>query len=59
MVTYLLSLISFIDENVLEWRMHSDNHNSHNGTNGMSFITANTAKKNTQMTRVLSTKVTE
>jgi hypothetical protein len=57
MVTISLSLISFINDNILEWRMNSDNYNSHNGTNGTTLITANTAKKKTQRTRVLSTKM--
>jgi hypothetical protein len=33
------------------------NYNSHNGINGVSLITANTAKRKAESTRVLSTKV--
>ena len=57
MVTISLSLISFINDNILEWRMNSDNYNSHNGTNDTTLISANAAKKKTQRTRVLSTKM--
>ena len=37
--------------------MNYDNCNSQNGTNGMSVIAANTAKRKAENTRVLSTKV--
>lgn len=37
--------------------MNSDNYNSQNGTNRTSLIIANTNKKKSQSTRVLSTKV--
>jgi hypothetical protein len=56
MVTISLSLISFINDNICV-RMNSDNYNNHNGTNGMSLITANTCKKKTQRTRVLSSNM--